>query len=76
MHFISGQEPVSQPTCSFDDLIKKPGAKSGEHDLDALALINLFGSHHRFGKKLKKVKENVFLARLISSLLQSPMNSL
>lgn len=48
MHFISGQESVSQSTCSFDDLIKKR-AKSGEHYLDALALINLFGSHHRFG---------------------------
>lgn len=47
---------------------KKPRAKSGEHYLDALALINLFGSYQRFGKndsqQIKKVKENVFLVCL------------
>lgn len=47
---------------------KEPRAKSSEHALDALALINLFGSYHRFGKndpqQIKKVKENVILVCL------------
>lgn len=42
------QETVSQWTQSFDDLIK-PRAKSVEDYSDVLSLINLFGSHLRFG---------------------------
>lgn len=43
-----GQETVSQWTQSFDDLIK-PRAKSVQDYSDVLVLINLFGSHLRFG---------------------------
>lgn len=43
-----GQETVSQRTQSIDDLIE-PRAKSVEDYSDVLGLINLFGSHLRFG---------------------------
>lgn len=47
-----GQETVSQWMRRFDDLIK-PRAKSAEDYLHALGLINLFGSHLRFGAETR-----------------------
>lgn len=52
-----GQETVSQWMRSFDDLIK-PRAKSVEDYSDVLDLINLFGSHLRFGAGSKGSKSH------------------